>query len=531
MTFVEDTRLQVVESLDLLPVVLFAFDSESICTLSVGGALPKLGLEPNEFVGRRLLDVYADNPEVVHAIRQTLAGQSGAAAAIAHGVMWETHFRPLADSAGNVIGGVGLTQDISDRPTVDAQLKESDLDAQQLLRAIPDQLVWLDAEGRVLASKAARDGHDDQRVSHAALGSIVADVLDERLVAELYAHMAAALESNETSTFDYRIANDEGDQYFEARVVPGRRHTVLLILRDVTARQQLETELLARETELQHAQRLEAIGRLAGGIAHEINTPIQFIGDNVRFLQESFATTVTLVDAYRECLFGEADMSRAERVAKAEAAERDADVSFLTEEVPQAAHETLDGVERVASIVKAMKAVGRPSQVEQSPADLNAAIESTVVVSRSEYKQVADVVLELGDLPPVICHIGELNQVFINLIVNAAHAIGDKVAGTAQRGRIGIRTWADDDHVVVEIGDDGGGIPDEIRHRIFEPFFTTKEVGKGTGQGLSLSRSLVIDRHGGSISVDSRPGEGTTFAIRLPVDGLPRAARSQSTAH
>ena len=524
MTFVEDTRLQVMESLELLPVVLFAFDSDSICTLSVGGGLPKLGLEPNEFVGRRLLDFYADIPEIVHAIRQTLAGESGTGGAVAHDVRWETHFRALTDHAGKVIGGVGLTQDVSDRPAADALLKESDLDAQQLLRAIPDQLVWLDAEGRVLASKTARDGQDDQRVSRAAVGSSVDDVLDERVVAELHAHMAAALVDNETRTFDYRISNDQGDQYFEARVVPGRRDTVLLMLRDVTARQQLENEL-------QHAQRLEAIGRLAGGIAHEINTPIQFIGDNVRFLQESFATTVTLVDAYRECLFGEGDMSRAERVATAEAAERDADVSFLTEEVPQAAQETLDGVERVASIVRAMKAVGRPSQVEQSPADLNAAIDSTVVVSRSEYKQVADVELELGDLPPVICHIGELNQVLINLIVNAAHAIADKVAGTAERGRIGIRTWADDDHVVVEIADDGGGIPDDIRHRIFEPFFTTKDVGKGTGQGLSLSRSLVIDRHGGAISVDSVLGQGTTFTIRLPVDGLPRAGRSQSTAH
>jgi signal transduction histidine kinase len=527
VTFVEDTRLRVAESLDMLPVVLFAFDHDSICTLSIGGALQKLGLEANEFVGRRLLDVYADNPEVVSAIRQTLAGKPGAAAAIAHGVMWESHFRPLTQDEGVVVGGVGLTQDISDRPTVDALLKESDLDAQHLLRAIPDQLVWLDAAGRVLASKAARDGQDDQRVSHAALGSIVADVLDERLVTELYAHMATALESNETSTFDYRIANDEGEQYFEARVVPGRRHTVLLMLRDVTARQQLETELLARETELQHAQRLEAIGRLAGGIAHEINTPIQFIGDNVRFLQESFATTVTLVDAYRECLFGEADMSRAERVAMAEGAERSADVSFLTEEVPQAAQETLEGVERVAAIVKAMKAVGRPSQVEQTPADLNAAIESTVVVSRSEYKQVAEVELDFGDLPPVICHVGELNQVFINLIVNAAHAIADKNEGTGERGRIGIKTRADNDQVVIEISDSGGGIPDEIRHRIFEPFFTTKEVGKGTGQGLSLSRALVVDRHGGSISVESTTGQGTTFAISLPVNGLPRADRAR----
>jgi signal transduction histidine kinase len=154
-------------------------------------------------------------------------------------------------------------------------------------------------------------------------------------------------------------------------------------------------------------------------------------------------------------------------------------------------------------------------------ADLNAAIESTVVVSRSEYKQVADIDLDFGTVPPVVCHIGELNQVFLNLIVNAAHAIADKVAGTTGRGTIGIRTRADGDHVVIEVSDDGVGMPEAVRHRVFEPFFTTKDVGKGTGQGLSLSRSLIVDRHAGVLKVDSTPGAGTTFTVRLPIDGLP----------
>jgi signal transduction histidine kinase len=249
---------------------------------------------------------------------------------------------------------------------------------------------------------------------------VVEDVLDARVSTKLRTSMRDALATAETQSFDYHISVDDTERYFEARVVPGHSKTMLLMLRDVTDQ-----------------QRLEAIGRLAGGIAHEINTPIQFIGDNVRFLQESFTTTVQLVEAYRQCLFGEGEMSRAERVAVAEAAERGADVGFLTEEVPQAASETLDGVERVASIVRAMKAVGRPSQTVQMAADLNAAIESTVVVSRSEYKQVADIDLDFGTVPPVVCHIGELNQVFLNLIVNATHAIADKVAGTTERGTIG----------------------------------------------------------------------------------------------
>ena len=159
------------------------------------------------------------------------------------------------------------------------------------------------------------------------------------------------------------------------------------------------------------------------------------------------------------------------------------------------------------------------------------AIENTLIVSRSEYKHIADVVTDLGDLPPVMCHIGELDQVFLNLVVNAAHAIAERVEGTQERGRIDIRTRSEHEHVRVEISDDGPGIPEVIRHRIFEPFFTTKEVGKGTGQGLSLSRSLVVDRHGGTITVESAPGRGTTFTVRLPVNGLPAGERSPRSTH
>jgi signal transduction histidine kinase len=514
MTAVGDEQQTLADLIALLPVILYAYDRDGVRTLTIGGGLTKHGAPQGAGVGRSMFDEFADMPDALSTLRKALEGEAGAVANTISGVTWETHYRPVRDADGRVIGGVGLALDISDRSTADRGHEETQLDAQQLLRAIPDQLVWLDDEGHVLAIKPARDGHDDTRVLHTAVGSVVEDVLDARVSTKLRTSMRDALATAETQSFDYHISVDDAERYFEARVVPGHSKTMLLMLRDVTDQQRLEDEL-------QQSQRLEAIGRLAGGIAHEINTPIQFIGDNVRFLQESFTTTVQLVEAYRQCLFGEGEMSRAERVAVAEAAERGADVGFLTEEVPQAASETLDGVERVASIVRAMKAVGRPSQTVQMAADLNAAIESTVVVSRSEYKQVADIDLDFGTVPPVVCHIGELNQVFLNLIVNAAHAIADKVAGTTGRGTIGIRTRADGDHVVIEVSDDGVGMPEAVRHRVFEPFFTTKDVGKGTGQGLSLSRSLIVDRHAGVLKVDSTPGAGTTFTVRLPIDGLP----------
>jgi len=154
-----------------------------------------------------------------------------------------------------------------------------------------------------------------------------------------------------------------------------------------------------------------------------------------------------------------------------------------------------------------------------APIDLNRAIESTLVIARNEYKYVADLEVDLGSLPPVVCHAGDVNQAVLNVVVNAAHAIGDLVQGTDGRGKISVRTRRDGPDAVVEISDTGGGIPESVRGRIFDPFFTTKEVGRGTGQGLAISHSVVVDKHGGQISFDSVIGRGTTFTLRLPIEG------------
>jgi two-component system, NtrC family, sensor kinase len=166
-----------------------------------------------------------------------------------------------------------------------------------------------------------------------------------------------------------------------------------------------------------------------------------------------------------------------------------------------------------------MKDFGRPSQVAHEPADLNEALRSTLVVSQNEYKYVADVDTDFAELPRIVCNVSELNQVFLNLIVNAAHAIGDH----GRWGTIRVRTAHDETDAIVTISDDGPGIPEDIRERIFDPFFTTKDVGRGTGQGLAIARSIVVDKHAGSLSVDSRPGRGSTFTVRLPVSAQPLA--------
>ena len=274
------------------------------------------------------------------------------------------------------------------------------------------------------------------------------------------------------------------------------------------------------EIEQRHKVKLEAVGRLAAGIAHEINTPIQFIGDNLYFLLEAFAITDRLITTYREALHSTAE-NWVERRALLEDAEREADFAFLQSEVPNALRQARDGVERVATIVRAMKAFGHPDQGEPEPVDLNQILSDTLVVARNELKYVADTVTDLGDLPLVVCFPGDVNQVVLNLLVNAAHAIADRVGDSGERGTITVTTTVDGGDVMVSVADDGAGIPEEIRRRVFDPFFTTKEVGRGTGQGLALARAVIVDRHGGDLRFTSEMGRGTTFTLRLPVAGRP----------
>jgi two-component system NtrC family sensor kinase len=280
------------------------------------------------------------------------------------------------------------------------------------------------------------------------------------------------------------------------------------------------TEVRRAELEARHDQKLESLGRLSAGLAHEINTPIQFVGDNTRFLADAYQDMLDLLLVYRECMapaLGELQWS--ERTERAQRAEAKADLEYLSAEIPAAVSQSLEGVERVASLVRAMKSFSYKDSTEQSYADLNEAVRTTLTVARNEVKYVADVVLDLGELPDVLCHLGDLNQVFLNLLVNAADALKDK----AERGEIRISSRTDGPTAVLTFADNGTGIPADIQQSIFEPFFTTKEVGKGTGQGLALARA-VLEKHGGSIEVRSVVGEGTEFILRLPVAGKPDAA-------
>ena len=280
------------------------------------------------------------------------------------------------------------------------------------------------------------------------------------------------------------------------------------------------TERLSLERELAQAQKLESIGHLASGIAHEINTPTQFVGDNVRFLSDSFSDIGRLLEQYERLLAAAKTGTCPEALIETcEAANRGADLEYLLAEIPKAISQSAEGIDRVATIVRAIKEFAHPGSDEKICVDLNKAIESTVTVARNEWKYVADLHTNLDpSLPPVPCLVGEFNQVVLNMIINATHAVADAVKGTGGKGTITIGTSRVGDFVEVRIADTGMGIPESIRHKIFDPFFTTKEVGKGTGQGLAIARSVVVDKHGGTIAVDSAVGKGTTFLIRLPLN-------------
>jgi PAS domain S-box-containing protein len=288
---------------------------------------------------------------------------------------------------------------------------------------------------------------------------------------------------------------------------------------DVTDQRRLEIEL-------RQSQKLESVGRLAAGVAHEINTPVQFVNDSVHFVRDAVTDITRLIRAYRAyCAEGAGSERRnGSETASLREMEEAADIDYLLDNMPKALDRSLEGLSRVAAIVRSMKEFAHPDQREMAAVDLNQGIRSTLTIARNEYKYVADVETDFDDLPLVTCHGGDINQVVLNILINAAHAIADKVRGSGNRGRITVQTRRDDDSVVVTIADTGPGIPDQIREHIFDPFFTTKEVGRGTGQGLAIARSVVIEKHHGSLTFKSEVGVGTEFAIRLPIDGWKAAA-------
>ena len=295
-----------------------------------------------------------------------------------------------------------------------------------------------------------------------------------------------------------------------------------LVLQRAMAERRTLLEKERIEKELAQAQKLKAIGQLAAGIAHEINTPTQYIAHNTQFLKDAFCDISSLLDAY-DRLFQAArtDAVTDELLDEVEARVRGADLDYLNAEIPQAIVQSLEGVEHVASIVGAMKEYSHPDAAQTQPVDVNHLVDGAIKLCCNECRYVAEVTTDLDpDLPQVWCLRSDIHRVIVNLLVNAAHAIADATHNGADgKRKIVVHTRRDGTWAEIRVEDAGTGIPEEVRHRVFDPFFTTKQVGVGTGQGLSLAHAIVVEKHGGTIRFETELGRGTSFIVRLPIAG------------
>lgn len=384
--------------------------------------------------------------------------------------------------------------------------------------------VWTNDGGRLYSSPS------HERVLGIPPADLANTLLYEQIHSDDQARVLLAINSAKLNgmgqVLEYRMQHRDGTwRVFESHANPvanavGEVEHLVIVARDITERTKAEEERRQMEVQLRHAQKMESIGQLAAGIAHEINTPTQYIGDNTQFVQDAFRDLSVLLQAQARLLeAAKQGAVPAELVAEVEAAAATADVEYLSGEIPKAIEQSLYGVQRVSKIVGAMKDFSHPGTGEKTSIDLNRAIESTLTVATNEWKYVAEVITDFDPaLPPVVCLPGEFNQVILNIVINASHAIGDVIGdGSKGKGTITVSTRRDGDKVEIRIRDTGTGMPEHIRARIFDPFFTTKGVGRGTGQGLAIAHSVIVDKHGGTIQVESEVGKGTAFVLRMPI--------------
>ena len=443
---------------------------------------------------------------------------------IGESVLLETQKTPYYGPNGELLGIIGISRDITHHRLAEENLQKANVEYQQLVSSISSILISLSPEVTVTQwnPSAARVFGIP---AEAALGRLLSELEVEWDWVEIGGGIEdcrAALHTVYPDPVRFRRL-DGSEGFLGINISPildqaGSLAGFILLSADITLRR-------LEEVRYAQSQKLESIGRLAAGIAHEINTPIQYIGDNTLFLQEHVQRLVQALARYRDLLAevrsGGIDPEQATAL---EQEIQELDLEYLCDEMPLSIQQSLEGIHRVSEIVRALKEFSHPGLHQKIPLDLNKALRDTLAVARNEWKYVAELVLDLDpELPLIMGLPGELNQAFLNVIVNAAQAIKETAQpDSGPAGLIGITTRQDGAWVEVRISDTGPGIPEEIRDHIFEPFFTTKKIGQGSGQGLAIAYDVIERKHGGRLSFESQPGHGTTFLIRLPVDSAVR---------
>lgn len=430
---------------------------------------------------------------------------------------------PLRDSEGEICGVLGTYMDISERKRAEEEARRAHAEMARLVASIPSLLIGLSEEDRVIWwNGMAEETFGMKRED--VLGHLLRECplrWDWERILSAISHSGQCGIAQRLDDIRY-VRPDGKEGFLGVSISPmggieDGHCGLILLARDITDRKHMESQLA-------QAQKLESIGQLAAGIAHEINTPTQYVGDNTRFLQDAFMDLQRLLEHYSEIpLSLKEGASVDEIMVRMQEAAEEADLEYLVEEIPKAIQQSIEGIERVTRIVRAMKEFSHPGTEEKTSIDINNAIESTITVARNEWKYVAEVVTDFDpELPLVPCLPGEFNQVILNMIINSVHAIADVIdLAAGEKGIIRISTRHVSNGVEIRLSDTGGGIPESIRSKIFDPFFTTKEVGKGTGQGLAISHSAIVDKHGGTIALESEVGKGTTFIIWLPINTAP----------
>jgi PAS domain S-box-containing protein len=516
--------------IDNIPDFMYVKDSESRFVIANPQLARNLGRDtPQELIGKTDFDFYpAEYAEILYDAEQgqMLTGES----LFNHEEVFVdsagceipvlTTKVPLRDGKGAVTGIASVSHNISKRKKNEDALRE----AERRYRGIFDEAIvgiyQISVNGRLIGANPA-------------MANIFGYATPSEMIASTKRAWEVHVDPKRQEEFMSLMAQFGRVQNFECEVFRRDRSTIWIssnmssisesgaavryegMCEDVTERKLLRDQLF-------QAQKLESVGQLAAGIAHEINTPVQYIGDNVHFLRDTFRYLVKLIGSYDRLLSAARAQNLTSTTIDEVAAEvAEVDVAYLLQEIPRALEQTLEGIDRVSGLVGAMKEFSHPGIKEKIPLDLNHAIQSTITVARSEWKYVAEMQIDFDpELPLISCLPGEFNQAILNLIVNAAHAIGDVVEDRdGEKGKITVQTRDYPGWVEIRIGDTGGGIPETIRGRIFDPFFTTKEIGKGTGQGLAITRSAIVDKHQGRLDFETAMGVGTTFVIQLPHDG------------
>lgn len=430
---------------------------------------------------------------------------------LCNGTVLDRYSSPVFGEDGHYYGRIWTFRDISQRKKNEEALRQLSVAVEQS----PVCVVITDLKGNITYVNR-RFTEVTGYAPYEALGQNPRILKSDYTPAEVYRRLWETIVRGEEWRGELRNKKKNGELYWESVVISPIRNSAGETSHYLAVKEDI-TEQKFAEGHARQAQKLEAIGQLAAGIAHEINTPIQFIGDNARFIKEAWSSLDSLITLLAHV---PGSSSTSDLLQRMRASLEKCDYEYLRVEVPRALDQSLDGISRVAKIVQAMKEFSHPGSDEKQPADINKAILTTLTVSRNEWKYVADVETVLQpDMQLVPCHIGELNQVLLNLLINSSHAIAEQVGASPEtKGKITVRTAQDQQCTTITVEDTGGGIPADIQSKVFDPFFTTKGVGRGTGQGLSLAHTSIVKKHGGKIWFESEVGKGTTFFIQLPME-------------